>query len=167
MEYATTAEVRELMELDPEDPNPPGIKTAIRKASSLVSAAISGAIYPVDDQEYPSDVKQREAVRQAAAMTASEWLSNGVDPRKGPDQVPRRVASKSLEGASISYTSSTADDYRAKLAACDKLTTEAYEELRSAGLISNVVSTVGTFGGRNYDLTPNGSLVLGEATLGT
>jgi len=137
--YATTAQVAEYITGDVAGAVPANVGRMIRKASSLVSHAIRGAVYAVDAEDVPVDVKQREALAEAVSAQVAAWVDNGVDPIS-PGTVAQRVASKSLGGASVTYE---ADAYKtaylAQLAVADSLVGDAVRILDAAGMLSTNV----------------------------
>lgn len=155
MLYATPGELATY--LDPDNPasEPPANATIlIRAASALVGDAIAGAIYPVDDDDYPTEVRVARALSQATCEQASAWHLAGIDPRKGIGQGGPVIASKSLDGASVSYVANNAAaQARSDLEAGNVLTSAAWRILDNAGLLTSAVVTTGNRGGDNYVMT--------------
>lgn len=145
MQYATAAELAAYM--DPDNPTPatPPLATILlRSASALVLDATAAAVYVTDAEGMPTHLDTLAAFKAATMEQASAWSVHNIDPRRGPTGAARRVASKSLGGASVSYvTDPAADNYLSDLASGASLTLSAWRILRNAGLISNRVETGG------------------------
>lgn len=141
MLYATPQELAAWIDPDAAEPEVPERATVrLRAASALVADAIAGAAYDVDAEDMPRDSGLRRAVREATLEHAAALVAAGIDPTRGPDQVARKVSSKSVLGMSTSYVASSADDYQAQLAAGDTLVHAAWATLRRAGLLRAVVN---------------------------
>lgn len=167
--YATPAELAHYLDPDASAPEVPPLATVLlRHASSLVAGATAAAVYRVDAEGLPADTKLREALRDATCEQAGQWSLHGLDPRKGATQLTRLVASKSLNGASVSYEANAAAQAALNaLASGDELTAAAWAILDNAGLISSRISSALADYGRAYDITPTSPFVLGDATLGS
>jgi hypothetical protein len=142
--YATPAELASWMDPDAAEPTVPPLATVLlRSASALVTRNLSAAYRTDQATGLPSDPEQAAAIKTATLQMAEAWSLHGIDPRKGAAQTPRRVASKSLNGASVSYVADgQADTALTALAAGDTLTDEAWYTLSEAGLIATTVGTV-------------------------
>lgn len=118
----------------------------IRQASRLVQHAIQSAVYATEN-DLPTDVGKRDAVREATMEHASAWLAANIDPAAGAGQLARGVQSKSLSGpggtASVTYTADAGETHRLLLAEGQELTPAAWLILENAGLVSNRVSVIG------------------------
>lgn len=108
----------------------------IRSASLLVSRATRLAVYDVDEQGMPVPGPVADAMRDATLAQATAWHRTGYDPVRR--QGPRRVASKSIGGASISYT-----DDGTPTADPAALTVEAVGILATAGLLTSSPAVLG------------------------
>jgi len=141
--YATAAELATYMEPDaPEPPAVPRATVLLRAASELVLDATAAAVYVTDSDGMPTELHTLTAFKAATMEQASAWAAHGIDPRKGAAGVGRRVASKGLGGATVSYVADpAADTYLSDLASGAALVTSAWRILRNAGLISNRVET--------------------------
>lgn len=141
--YATPAELAAYIEPDATDPAPPANATVLlRMASELVRDATASAVYVTDGNGMPTHLDTLTAFKAATMEQAQAWSLRDLDPRLGPDQVPRRVASKGLGGATVSYVADpAADTYLSDLASGKSLTLQAFNILRNAGLISARVQT--------------------------
>lgn len=122
-------------------PPPPKATLRLRKASELVADAIAGAWYDADADDMPRDPALRRAVREATLEHAAALVAADIDPSRGPDQVTRKVASKSVLGMATSYVASSADDYLPRLAAGDTLVHAAWAILRRAGLLQRTIGS--------------------------
>ena len=164
--YATTAQVAKYITGDVAGALPANVGRMIRKASGFVAYAVRGAVYAVDAEDLPVDAKKREALSEAVSAQVAAWVDNGVDPIS-PGVVEQRVASKSLGGASVTYEVDAGKvAYRAQLATANSLVGDAMRILDAAGMLTTNVRAAATGWGREYDITPRGTAVLGEAILG-
>ncbi len=141
--YATAAELAAYMDPDSANPATPPLATVLlRAASALVDDETSGAIYTADENGMPTALPVLTAFKAATMEQASAWSIHGIDPRKGAGGVARRVSSKALGGAQVSYVAdAAADTYLSDLASGAHLTDAAWRILHNAGLISTRVIT--------------------------
>lgn len=162
--YATPAELAAWLDPDAETPTVPANATVLlRAATELVRDAASNAVYRTDSTGAAIDSHVSDALRDATTEQASAWSLNGLDPRKGPQQAPRRVASKGLNGASVSYVAdSAADTALSELASGKSLTASAWRILDNAGLVSTRVST-GSWGAPRSSIPVSAPFVLDDA----
>lgn len=153
MQYATAAELAAYMDPDSESPAIPPLATILlRSASELVLDATAAAVYVTDENGMPTHLDTLTAFKAATMEQASAWSVHGIDPRKGAGGAQRRVASKGLGGATVSYTADpAADTYLSDLASGAHLTLAAWRILNNAGLISNRVET-GARGGERFNV---------------
>lgn len=150
--YATPLDLARYLDPDSADPEVPAKATVLlREASARVRRATAAAHYYTDSDGMPTDEAVQDAMRDAACEQATPWALWNLDPRKGAAQVPRRISSKSLGGASVSYTADAAADAAlGVLASAEGISPQAFEILDQAGLISNQVSTTGGYGRDTY-----------------
>ena len=146
MQYASTAQLAAYMDPDSESPTAPANATVlIRAASALIDKAIESAFYAVDSDDLPTDPKVAAALADATCEQAQAWALNGIDPRKSAAvlaQSGRVVASKSLDGISVSYEQNAAATAAlTALQSGDYLIPAAMQILRSAGLITSKIVT--------------------------
>ncbi len=141
--YATAAELAAYIDPDSTEPATPALATVLlRTASEMVRDYTAAAVYVTDAEGMPTHLDTLTAFKAATMEQASAWSLHGIDPRKGAAGVGRRVASKSLGGASVSYAADpAADTYLSDLASGAALTLSAWRILNNAGLISNRVET--------------------------
>lgn len=141
--YGTPAELAAWVDPDGDPAEPvPNATVLLRAASQLVLWYTQAARYATGDDGKATDESVADAMLSATLEQASIWHLNGIDPRLGPAQGKRRVASKSLNGASVSYVADPkADTWHSDLASGQALTLSAWKFLDNAGLI---VTTVGT-----------------------
>lgn len=141
--YGTPAELA--VWVDPDtDPAPPIPKATVllRAASQLVLWYTQAARYATGDDGKATDEDVADAMLSATLEQAAAWHLNGIDPRLGAGQIKRRISSKSLSGASVSYVADPkADTWLSDLASGQALTVSAWQFLDNAGLI---VTTVGS-----------------------
>lgn len=142
--YATPAQLARYMhpDADPTPAPPENATVLLRTASRLVDEATVGAVYSVDAFGVPTQPAVQLALAEAAMEQASAWAFANVDPRKGVEQLPRQVASKSANGLSVSYVAyAAADDERRAFASGTKLTFAAWTILEAAGLTRAVITS--------------------------
>lgn len=141
--YGTPADLATWV--DPDTVPAPAIPKAtvlLRAATQLVLSYTQAARYATDAEGKATDENVADALLSATLEQAAAWHLNDIDPRLGSAQTKRRVASKSLNGASVSYVADPkADNYLSDLASGQALTLTAWRFLDNAGLI---VTTVGT-----------------------
>lgn len=85
---------------------PDGASGLLDRASRLVDRALISAVYKVDDQGNPTDSGKLQAVQDATCEQVSSWITAGVDPAGAGLVAKSAIASKSLDGASVSYDNS-------------------------------------------------------------
>lgn len=142
--YATPEQLAHYMDPDADPvPAPPANATVLlRTASRLVDEATVGAVYGTDSLGVATSASVRLALAEAAMEQASAWVFANVDPRKGVEQLPRQVASKSANGVSVSYVAyAAADDERRAFASGTKLTFSAWTILEAAGLTRPTITS--------------------------
>lgn len=141
--YGTPEELAAWVDPDTE-PAPPVSKATVllRAASQLVLWYTQAARYATGDDGKATNEDVADAMLSATLEQAATWHLNDIDPRMGAAQTKRRVASKSLNGASVSYVADPkADSWLSDLASGQALTLSAWQFLDNAGLL---VTTVGT-----------------------
>lgn len=142
--YATPEELAAYVHPDDDPPAAvPDATVLLRSASQLVTDAIAGAVYAVDDDGHPTLAANLTAVKDATMEQASAWSLNGIDPRLGEQQVARRIKSKSLGNGAASTTYEDGSSDLLRLASGQYLTDAAWLILANAGLTSNRASTNG------------------------
>lgn len=108
-------------------------------ASRWVREATNGDIYDADDTGMPTDADTLAAFKDATTAQVFAWSSANVDPAVGvlPVQGARTVASKSLDGGTVTYDN-TLTSSAAAVAARQRIATVLCDEsariLRQAGL---------------------------------
>lgn len=145
--YATPAELWAYMGNtgEPDAPFVGAVTPLLRRASSLVTTAIRGALYAVDGSGVPTDALKRDAVRDATCEQAMSWQRAGIDPYVAmtPTQV-RAIATKSLGSASVQYEANPQMQAAWNaLASGEELTGTSWRILLDAGLLSTNVQSVG------------------------
>lgn len=140
--YGTPEELAAWVDPDTEPPAPVPLATVLlRAATQTVLDYSAGAVYATDAEGIASKTEVHDALLSATLEQAATLHANDIDPRKGASAVQRRVASKSLNGASISYVADAkADTYLSDLAA-GALARSAWLILSNAGLLTNRVQT--------------------------
>ncbi len=71
--YATAAD----FEAFTGKPAPDGIASSLARASERVDELLLGAVYDTDDNEMPTDPKEREAIMRATCAQAAFMLATG------------------------------------------------------------------------------------------
>lgn len=112
-------------------PAPANAVALLRRASVMVGVATRAARYQVTPAGLPADDDQAEAMRDATCAQVAAWVVAGVDP--SGEEITAKVASTSIDGASISYDQATATAERDRLTGT--LCSEAWDILQLAGLI--------------------------------
>lgn len=140
--YGTPEELAAWVDPDTEPPAPvPLASVLLRSATQTVLDATAAAIYATDADGKAKSGPVADALLSATLEQATALHINDIDPRKGAGASKRRIASKTLNGASITYIAdSRADSYATDLAS-GALAHSAWLILRNAGLISNQVQT--------------------------
>jgi hypothetical protein len=146
IEYATKSDLARWLDPDSPDPvEPPLASVLVRSASALVGDVIAAAVYATSPDGTPSDARLRTAVREATCEQAAAWSLHNIDPRKGATSGPKRVASKSMGGTSITYaTDAGADAALSALVSGRVLVSSARLILEQAGLTSSAITTDGS-----------------------
>lgn len=110
----------------------------LRTASGLVRAETKRAVYATDTAGYPTNTAIRAAFRDATTAQAAFWAVSKIDPTLGAAGVTPLPVSKSIGGASISYSlyASTAE---ARANAAGALAPDAFFILEDAGLLGGTV----------------------------
>lgn len=75
------------------------------RASALVSRATRSAMYETTPAGMPTDPDVIDAMAEATCLQVAEWQGAGVDPVAGVSGQSAGVSSTSLDGASITFTS--------------------------------------------------------------
>jgi hypothetical protein len=102
--YATKEEYKAYNNLD-DDAELPGNLTSLLRAGSLaVRIYTSVCVYMVGDDDLPKEQSVRDAFRDATCAHATAMLKLGIDPDKGGAVDVSVKASKSISGASFSYS---------------------------------------------------------------
>lgn len=136
--YATTADLAGWMS---PAAVPDNAGALLRTASGLVRAETKLAIYTTDADGYPTDTVIRAAFRDATCAQATFWSVSKIDPTLGAAGVTPLPVSKSIGGASISYSlyASTAE---ARANAAGALSPDAFFILEDAGLLGGEVGVL-------------------------
>ncbi|MGP6175437.1 hypothetical protein [Corynebacterium sp. A21] len=74
------------------------------RASALVSKATRSALYDTDPAGMPTDPEVIEAMAVATCLQVAEWQGAGLNPVAGVAGQEQKVASSSLDGASVTLT---------------------------------------------------------------
>lgn len=142
IQYGTPDELAAWVDPDSTAPEPVPLATPLlRAASQTVLDCTATATYRTDADGKATDPATLKALTEATLEQASVLHLNGIDPRKGIGASSRRVASKSLSGASVSYVADARlDRFKTDLAG-GGISQSAWLILRNAGLITAKVQT--------------------------
>jgi hypothetical protein len=102
--YATDDDYRAYNNLAAEDELPDNVTSLLRAASLAVRMYTSVCVYLVDDGDLPVEQSVRDAFRDATCAHATALNKLGIDPDKGGAVDVSVKASKSISGASFSYS---------------------------------------------------------------
>lgn len=140
--YGTPEELAVWVDPDTEPAPPvPLASVLLRSATQTVLDYTAAAVYATDSDGKATNPKVLDALLSATLTQATALHLANIDPRRGTGGVKRRVASKSLNGASVTYLAdSRSDSYDTDLAA-GALVYDAWVILRNAGLITSRVQT--------------------------
>ena len=110
----------------------------LRSASFLIRSSTKTARYRTNGEGMPSEPFISAAFRDATCAQVKFWADMGVDPTQGAAGVKPLAASKSINGASVQYSTyvSTAE---ARANAAGTLGPDAYYILEDAGLLGGAV----------------------------
>lgn len=129
---------------------PDNVDQLLRRASSMVTRAIQGAIYVVDDLTgLPTDAGVVAALRDATCAQVALWTAVDIDPAAGAAGAigaTGAVQSSSLLSGSVTYSTTAQNSEQvtsAKMAAADALSVEAGEILYNAGLLGGFTTVYG------------------------
>lgn len=139
--YATAEDYMKWNELSE---NPKNVNSLLRSASLAVRDATSIAVYSTDKNGLPTDPEQLEALKDATLTQATALNALKIDTALGGVLTPSTTTSKSINGASVSYSSAevqAASD--GKTQAVQGLVPAALQILRLAGLLGNEPWRVG------------------------
>lgn len=135
--YATVTELRGLAPngmFDEHEPEP--LQRLLDHASRIIRTHTRAAVYPTDRDGYPTYAPTRDAMRDATATQVIAWAEADMltDVLTGGVRAEARVASSSMNGASVTLDHSVADVARAHLLS-GGLGAEAMMILSDAGLL--------------------------------
>lgn len=150
--YATVDELKTFLGIAPGDPAPANAEPYLRIASGLVADTIAGAVYPVA-AGLPTKAEHITATRDATCTQVEAWITTGIDPRLGVQQVAPTVKSKGLAGATVTYADAVRDPQVYALASGNVLIENAWGILNRAGLVSAKVGSA-TGGRMDQFFTP-------------
>ncbi|MFT8358552.1 hypothetical protein [Bifidobacterium aquikefiri] len=102
--YAIAADYKTYNGLKDDDAVPNNLTALLRAASLAVRRYTSVCVYSVDDTGMPVDSTLRQAFMDATCAHATAMNKLGIDPDAGGAVDVNVTASKSISGASISYS---------------------------------------------------------------
>lgn len=121
---------------------PANIDRLLRSASLLIARNIVTAVYDADSDGLPTDSDTVAALVEATCTQANAWAAAGVDPTSGAVATDRVIASKSLDGGSVTYDTGLSGSvtlFQAKQAMASQLCPDAAQILAAAGLVGFVL----------------------------
>lgn len=104
--YAVESDYRSYCEIPDTGIMPSNLAQLLTAASWAVREATMTCFYKVDDNGVPIDGALSAAFRDATCAQAQAMDALGIDPAMGGASQPNTAASKSISGASITYSSS-------------------------------------------------------------
>ena len=116
-------------------PSDDALDDALRAASVRVRHATRAARYDVGTDGKPSDPDVVDAFKDATVTQCLLWLPNGITPGGSLQQPTQKVASKSMGGRSVTFTTDDPAVTAARLQAAKELCDDAALILRDAGLV--------------------------------
>lgn len=117
------------------NPIPDDWQALIESASLLVAQETRAALYDVDPAGMPTDPDVIDAMAEAVAVQVREWVQAGLDPVAGYMGTKGEVASSSIDGASVSFTTKDAESVKLALTS---LCPMAVAVLADAGLVGGL-----------------------------
>lgn len=133
--YATPAQLEAGWTDDTEPPADPARYLAA--ASRRVRNATRRAVYETTSGSLPADPDLADAMREAVLEQVRFWSVNSIDPATvAVTQPKQQVASKSMGGRSISYTTDDPTVAQIRRQAAAELCDDAALILTEAGLLS-------------------------------
>jgi hypothetical protein len=106
-QYATAADYRTYCGLNENDPIPDNLTLLLTAAALAVREYTMTLFYQTDPNTgLPSDGGLADTFRDATCAQAAAMDALGIDPAMGGASQPNTAASKSISGASITYSSS-------------------------------------------------------------
>lgn len=132
--YAAQEDIVGVWDRTRELPGPDALDGALWAASLRVRHATRAARYDVGTSGLPTDPDVVEAFRDATVAQCLLWLANGIDP-SDLQQPAQKVASKSMGGRSVTFTTDDPGITAARLQAAKDLCDDAALILSQAGLV--------------------------------
>ncbi|MFT8442192.1 MAG: hypothetical protein ABF780_05715 [Bifidobacterium aquikefiri] len=106
VDYAVADDYRTYCGLSAADTVPANLTQLLRAASLAVREYTGTLFYQTDSDGIPVDAILSAAFRDATCAQAQAMDALGIDPAMGGAIQPNTAASKSISGASVSYTTS-------------------------------------------------------------
>ncbi|QPZ39703.1 hypothetical protein [Paramicrobacterium chengjingii] len=135
--YATPSDYFDFLGDEIPDPFPEKkqLEAMLRRASIVIDGRLRLAVYNTDEDGYPTDADVSEALKDATCAQA-DWFEN-TDDLTGAEsqQGVVKIGSVSLGGSGATGSASST-----KSAADSRISPEAVEILRNAGLIGSAVN---------------------------
>ena len=142
IQYGTPAELAAWVDPDGNPPEAiPNATPLLRAASQTVLDCVAAATYRTDADGKATEPGVLKALTEATLEQATVLHLNGIDPRKGIGASSRRVATKRLDVATVTYVADAKlDGFKTDLAS-GSIVRSAWLILRNAGLITAKVQT--------------------------
>ncbi|WP_437582728.1 hypothetical protein ACSAGD_10710 [Paramicrobacterium sp. CJ85] len=135
--YATPSDYFDFLDGDVPDPIPDEkqLNAMLRRASTVIDGRLRLSVYDTDEDGYPTDADVSDALKEATCAQAA-WFEEtddvtGADSQSGVV----KIGSVSLGGSGVSGGASNN-----RSAADSRISPEAVEILRNAGLLTTAVS---------------------------
>lgn len=133
--YATKEDWRHHSGLKEDTALPDNLDSLLDAGALAVREYTALCVYPTDQQGMPAEPHVREAMRDATCAHVTAMLKLGIDPDKGGVDDNLTTASKSIGGASISYSGiSQANTAQTRLQVAQGIAPTARRILDAAGL---------------------------------
>jgi len=133
--YATLADYEDFTDGDHEPASEDVTNATLRRASIVIDGLTRTSVYEVDEDGYPTDVDVAEAFKDATCAQMSYWDITddvtGAESQMGPT----RIGSVSFGGSGASGNAQNG-----KSPASSRVSPEAIEILRNAGLIRTAIA---------------------------
>ncbi|MDF7641729.1 hypothetical protein PT279_09050 [Bifidobacterium sp. ESL0784] len=133
--YANKEDWRQYRGLKEDEELPENLESLLNAGSLAVREYTALCVYPVDQKGMPTGQRAKEAMRDATCAHATAMLQLDIDPAKGGVIDTRTKASKSINGASITYNKGEQDsEAEARLQVAQGIAPTARRILDAAGM---------------------------------
>ncbi|GAB2519473.1 hypothetical protein [Paramicrobacterium agarici] len=135
--YATPSDYFDFLDGEIPDPVPDEqqLKAKLRRASIVIDGRLRLAVYDTDEDGYPTDADVSEALKDATCAQA-DWFTE-TDDITGADSQAGVVK---IGSVSLGGSGATGGASNARSAGASRISPEAVEILRNAGLLRSAVA---------------------------